>query len=77
MLRIVSRVPEEQPIPVERSCQKLLRQGRALIGQRSLVADERDRAGVTALVQRLDRLRRSLPGADYGYSLIAHCVHTI
>ena len=77
MLRVVGRVPEQQAVAIERSGQVLFRQGRALIGQQSFIADERDRAGVTALAERLDRLRRSLPGADYGYSLIAHCVHTI
>jgi len=77
MFRIVGRVPEEQAVTVERSGQILLRQGRALVRQRSLIADERDRAGVTALAERLHGLCRSLPGADDGYSLIAHCVHTI
>ena len=77
MLRVMDRVPEQQAVAVERSGQILLRQGRALVRQRSLIADERDRASVTALAERLDRLCRSLPGADDGYSLIAHCVHTI
>ena len=77
MVGVVGRVPDEQAIAIQRSGQVLLRQRRTLIGQRGFIADQRDRALVTALVQGLDRLRCSLSSADYRYSLIVHCVHTI
>ena len=53
----------------KRSGQELLRQRRTLIGQQCLVADQRDRPGVTALAQGLDCLRGGLSGADDDYPL--------
>ena len=64
MLRVVIRMPDQQPVLLEGARQIFLGQRRTLIGQHVLIAYQRERAGVTALAQSLDRLRGGLAGSD-------------
>ena len=54
----------EQPVELDLSSEKLLRQGRALIGRMRLITDDRHAAGKPLLGQAGDELTRSLSCAD-------------
>src|SRR5262249_23692019 len=56
---------EQQLLALHPASQEFLGEGWPLVGKPGFFADERELAGETLPPQCVDRLERSLPGADY------------